>query len=280
MTFTNLYSSTPDLLAADPLTERVRSTWTAGDFGRIARGYTRGAAEFIARLELKPGDRVLDVACGTGNLTIPAARTGATVTGIDIAANLVVQARLRAASEGLKIAVDVGDAEQLPYESHSFDTVLSMFGTMFAARPDRVALELASVTRPGGRIALANWTPTGFVGHMLKATVRYAPPPTDVPSPLLWGTESAVEARLGNLVSSLTLTRRTITFEYPFGPDQVVNEFRLWYGPTLRAFASLDDDRRIALRRDLEQLWSEHNRATDGTTRVESEYLEVIAVLK
>ena len=279
MTSTNLYSSTPDILSADPLTERVRSTWMSGDFGRIARGYTLGAGEFIARLELEPGERVLDVACGTGNLAIPAARSGAAVTGIDIAPNLIVQARLRAASEGLKIAFDVGDAEQLPYESHSFDTVVTMFGAMFAARPDRVASELVSVTRSGGRIAMANWTPSGFVGQMLKATVRYAPPPVDVPSPLLWGTEDAVRARFGKGVSSLALTRRTITFEYPFGPEQVVNEFRLWYGPSLRVFASLDDERRYALRRDLEQLWSEHNRATDGTTRVESEYLEVIAIV-
>lgn len=280
MTSTNLYSSTPDVLAADLLTERVRTTWTSGDFGRIAVGYTLGAAEFIARLALEPGERVLDVACGTGNLTIPAALTGAAVTGIDIAPNLIAQARRRAAAEGLSVAFDVGDAEQLPYEAHSFETVVTMFGAMFAARPDRVASELLAVAMPGGRIAMANWTPSGFVGEMLKATVRYAPPPSDVPSPLLWGKEESVQERLGAGVSSLALTRRTITFEYPFGPEQVVNEFRLWYGPALRVFAALDDEQRAALRRDLEFLWSEHNLATDGSTRVESEYLEVLAVVK
>ena len=274
------YSSTSNVLASDPLTDRVRATWTSGDFGRIARGYVLGAAEFIARLELAPGERVLDVACGTGNLTIPAARTGAAVTGIDIAPNLIAQARGRAAAEGLSISVDVGDAEQLPYERHNFDTVVTMFGAMFAARPERVATELLSVTRSGGRIAMANWTPSGFVGSMLKSTARYVAQPADVPSPLLWGTEDAIRARLGSDTSALSLTRRTITFEYPFAPEQVVNEFRLWYGPTLRAFAALEEDGRDGLRRDLEKLWSDHNRASDGTTRVESEYLEVVAVVK
>jgi hypothetical protein len=124
---------------------------------------------------------------------------------------------------------------------------------------------------------MANWTPEGFIGQMLRATSRYLAAPADAPAPLLWGTDGAVRARLGG-AASLTLTRRTITFEYPFGPEQVVNEFRLWYGPTLRAFAALEEEARESLRRDLEGLWSDHNRATDGTTRVEAEYLEVVAV--
>lgn len=266
------------LAALDPLSERVRATWTSGDFGRIAAGYTGGAAEFIARLELNSDERVLDVACGTGNLAIPAARTGAQVTGVDIAPNLVAQAKARAAAEKLPIKFEVGDAEQLPYDNAAFDTTVTMFGSMFAARPELAAAELLRVTRPGGRIAMANWTPTGFIGQMLKATVRYAPPPAGVPSPLLWGTEDAVRERLG-AGSTLALTRRVITFEYPFSPEQVVNEFRLWYGPTLRAFAALEEEARNAFRIDLERLWWENNRANDGTTRVESEYLEVLAVV-
>jgi SAM-dependent methyltransferase len=267
--------------SSDPLSERVRATWTSGDFGRIAKGYVRGAAEFIARLELQPGERVLDVACGTGNLTIPAARTGAKVTGIDIAPNLVAQAAARAAAEKLlSVELEVGDAEQLPYASGTFQTVVTMFGAMFAARPERAAAELLRVTRKGGRIAMANWTPEGFIGQMLKTTVRHVPAPMGVPSPLLWGTENSVRERLGADSASLALARRVITFEYPFGPEQVVNEFRLWYGPTLRAFAALDDNGRNALQHDLEKLWSDNNRATDGTTRVESEYLEVVAVVE
>ena len=264
----------------DRLTERVRATWTAGDFGRIAKGYRRGAAEFIGRLGFSRGERVLDVACGTGNLALPAARTGAAVTGIDIAPNLIAQAQERAATEALDIAFEVGDAERLPYDDGSFQTVVTMFGAMFAARPEAAAEEMLRVTRPGGRIAMANWTPTGFVGEMLKTTVRYAPPPAEIPSPLLWGTEAAVRSRLEHGVDSLTFTRRMITFEYPLGPADVANYFRLWYGPTLRAFAALDGANRNNLRRDLEAIWTDHNRATDGTTRVQSEYLEVRAVVK
>ena len=264
----------------DPLTDRVRATWTAGDFGRIAKGYSLGAAEFIARLELEPDERVLDVACGTGNLALPAARIGASVAGIDIVPNLIAQARARAAAERLAIIFEVGDAERLPYANGTFDSVVTMFGAMFAARPERAATELVRVTRKGGRIAMANWTPTGFIGEMLKTTVNYVPPPAGIPSPLLWGTEDAVRARLGSASASLTFSRRLITFEYPFAPEQVVSEFRLWYGPTLRAFGALAEDARHDLRRDLETLWTEHNRASDGTTRVQSEYLEVIAVVK
>ncbi|HMA24651.1 MAG TPA: class I SAM-dependent methyltransferase, partial [Gemmatimonadaceae bacterium] len=168
-------------LEADPITERVRATWTSGDFGRIAKGYERGAAEFIARLGLEPGERVLDVACGTGNLAVPAARAGASVTGVDIAPNLVAQAKARAVAEGLSISFEVGDAEQLPYEDGVFDTVVTMFGAMFAPRPERTTAELLRVTRSGGRIAMANWTPSGFIGDMLRATVRYVPAPAGLP---------------------------------------------------------------------------------------------------
>ncbi len=264
----------------DPLTERVRATWTSGDFGRIAKGYERGAAEFIERLGLEPGETVLDVACGTGNLSLPAARARALVTGIDIAPNLIAQAETNAESEGLRIAFEVGDAERLPYPDSAFQTVVTMFGAMFAPRPERTSVELLRATRHGGRIAMANWTPTGFVGEMLKTTVRFAPAPAGVPSPLLWGTEATVRERLGAGTKSLAFARRLITFEYPLGPGEVVDYFRLWYGPTLRAFGTLDETEREGLRRELERLWTEHNLATDGTTRVVSEYLEVVAIVK
>jgi ubiquinone/menaquinone biosynthesis C-methylase UbiE len=264
----------------DPLTARVRTTWTSGDFGRIARGYELGSAQFITRLGLSAGERVLDVATGTGNLAIPAARAGAKVTGVDIAPNLVTQAKARAAAEGLTIRLDVGDAEALCYDDDEFDTAVSMFGAMFAARPGRAAAELLRVVRSGGRIAMANWTPSSFIGEMLKITERYAPPPAGLTSPMLWGTEQAVRERLGTGLSALSMTHRIMTFEYALDPSGVVNEFIQWYGPTLRAMASLNDASRTALRAELEALWSDHNRATDGTTRVQSEYLEVVAVVK
>jgi SAM-dependent methyltransferase len=202
------------------------------------------------------------------------------VTGSDIAPNLIAQAQANAAKERLPITFEVGDAEQLPYADGAFGTAVTMFGAMFAARPQRAAAELLRVVRPGGRIAMANWTPNGFVGQMLKATVRYVPAPSHVPSPLLWGNDETVRERLDGGCSSLAFARRLITFEYPFSPAEVVEYFSLWYGPTVRAFAALDQAGRDGLRQELERLWTDHNEAGDGTTRVRSEYLEVIAVVK
>lgn len=173
----------------ESLKTRLKGMWMAGDFGQVAKMIEVAGEEFIARLSLKPGVLLLDVACGTGNLAIPAARAGAIVTGVDIATNLLEQARARAESEGLKIQFDEGDAENLPYPDSSFDLVVTMFGAMFAPRPDLVAAELKRVCRPGGRIVMANWTPEGFIGQMFKVTGKHAAPPPNMPSPLQWGSE-------------------------------------------------------------------------------------------
>lgn len=259
------------------LKARLKAMWMTGDFGEIAKHIEAGAEEFIGRLALGPGVRVLDVACGSGNLAIPAARAGATVTGVDIATNLLEQARARAASEGLTIRFDEGDAERLPYADADFDVVVSMFGAMFAPRPEVVAAELIRVCRPGGRIAMANWTPEGFIGQMFKLTGKYVTPPAGMPSPVMWGDEATVRERLRDGVADLQLTRRMCPFIYPVPPAGVVESFRTYYGPTQRAFDALDADGQAALRSDLERLWTEHNLATDNTTRGEGEYLEVIA---
>jgi SAM-dependent methyltransferase len=260
----------------EALKTRLKSMWMAGDFGEVARTIETAAEEFIARLGLGPGAGVLDVACGSGNLAIPAARAGATVTGVDIAPNLLEQARARAAAEGLTIRFDEGDAESLPYDDGAFDVVVTMFGAMFAPRPELVASELLRVTRPGGRIAMANWTPGGFVGLMFKAGARHVPPP-DMPPPVLWGDEETVRRRFGAGVSDLRLARRVCHLRFPFPPAEVVEFFRRYYGPTQRTFDALGAEGQAALRKDLEALWSEHNRAGDGTTHVEGEYLEVVA---
>jgi SAM-dependent methyltransferase len=264
-------------LEMEALKTRLKAMWMTGDFGEVARHIEAGAEEFIARLALAPGARVLDVACGSGNLSIPAARAGAVVTGVDIATNLLEQAKARAGAEGLSVQFDEGDAESLPYEDASFDEVVSMFGAMFAPRPGLVAAELLRVCRPGGRVAMANWTPEGFIGQMFKITGKHVPPPPNMPSPLKWGDEETVRERLREGVSELRLTRRMCPFRYPFPPAGVVESFRAYYGPTQRAFAALDAEGQAALRSDLERLWAEHNRATDDTTEVEGEYLEVIA---
>jgi len=261
----------------ETLKTRLKSMWMAGDFGQIAKSIESSADEFIARLELKLGDRVLDIACGSGNLAIPAARAGATVIGVDIATNLIEQARARAAAEGLSIQFDEGDAEKLPYDDASFDVVVSMYGAMFAPRPELVAAELLRVCRPGGRIAMANWTPEGFIGQMFKVTGKHVPPPPTMPSPIKWGDEATVRERLSDGVTDLKFTRQMCPFKYPFPPEEVVEFFRMYYGPTQRAFDALDEDGQAALRKDLNQHWSENNRATDGTTHTEAEYLEVLA---
>lgn len=260
------------------LKSKLRGMWIAGDFGEIAKSIETGAEEFVARLGLKPGMRVLDVACGTGNLAIPAAKAGADVTGIDIAPNLIEQANTRAESEGLNVVFEVGDAEALPYDDASFDVVMTMFGAMFAPRPDVTAAELKRVCKSGGLIAMANWTPEAFTGQMFKANAKHVPPPPGMPSPILWGKEDVVQERFSEGVSDLQTTRRKIIFNYPFGPAEVVEHFRKYFGPTQKAFESLDTAGQDALRNDLKQLWTEFNRAADGTTEVESEYMEVRAI--
>ena len=261
----------------EALKTRLKGMWMAGDFGQIARSIEAAAEDFIERLEIEPGARVLDVACGTGNLAIPAARAGAVVTGVDIATNLVEQARTRAASEGVSIQFDEGDAENLPYADAAFDLVVTMYGAMFAPRPELVAAELTRVCRPGGRIAMANWTPEGFIGQMFKITGKHVTPPPNMPSPLKWGDEETVRERLREGIAEIRFARRICVFEYPFTPAEVVEFFRLYYGPTQRAFAALDEDKQAALRKDLEQTWTEHNQASDSTTRVDAEYLEALA---
>ncbi|QDU23746.1 class I SAM-dependent methyltransferase [Urbifossiella limnaea] len=198
---------------------------------------------------------------------------------MDIATNLLEQARSRAAAEGLTARFDEGDAEKVPYLDSSFDAVISMFVVMFAPRPELSAAELLRVCRPGGTIALANWTPGGFVGQMFKTIAGHVPPPAGLPSPIQWGDEAKVRERLDSGATDLRTTPQMIAFEFPFEPAAVVEFWRVYYGPTNRAFEALaaEPGQQSALRADLERLWTSHNQTTGGTTRVESEYLEVIA---
>ncbi len=268
-------SGTPDFTQ---LKAAQKAAWMAGDFGQIAAYSAKAAEEFVARTPITRGSRVLDVACGTGNTAIPAAWAGGLVTGIDIAPNLLEQARKRASAEQLEIKFQEGDAEQLPYADGAFDVVVTMFGAMFAPRPEYVAAELLRVCRAGGLIAMANWTPEGFVGKTFQLTAKMVPPPPGVSAPLLWGDEATVRRRLSQGVSSLSLTRQTISLDYPFSPNEVVAFFRQYFGPTQTAFKRLDADGQAALASGLESLWKEHNRAGKDRTSVEVEYLDVRAI--
>ncbi len=263
----------------DQIKAGMRATWMSGDFGMIARTVEQDAAAFAQRLNLPSGTRVLDVATGTGNLALPIARGGAAVTGVDIAPNLLEQARTRAATEHLSIAFDEGDAEALPYPDRSFDAVVTIFGAMFAPRPDRVAAEFARVLRPGGMLAMANWTPGGFTGRMFVASAKHAPPPPGIAPPVLWGDPITVHQRLDGAFHNIRTELVSLSFDLPMNASGAVALFRRYYGPTHAAFNRLDAAGQQALSADLTALWSSANTATDPEhhTLVPNEYLQVIA---
>jgi SAM-dependent methyltransferase len=259
------------------LKARLKTTWMAGDYDVFSRYLEPDAHLFFRRIGVEHGQRFLDVGCGTGQLALIAARAGAEVTGCDIATNWLEQARVRASQEALKVSFDEGDAEALPYADAQFDVVASLVGAMFAPRPNLVASELIRVCKPGGKIAMANWTPQGFVGQMFKIIARYIAP-NGMPSPVLWGDQATVHERFREGVLDLRCTYRFYQFEYPFPPEVVVDFFRDHYGPMTRAFASLDPQGQAQLKAELVALWAANNRGIGNATLVDSEYLEVTAI--
>ena len=263
----------------DQIKQGMRAGWMAGDFGVVAKTIAGDGEAFVQRLGVEPGTRALDVACGTGNLTLPLARAGASVRGVDIAPNLLEQARERAMAAGLAIEFDEGDAEQLPYPDGSFDLVVSMFGAMFAPRPEVVAAELARVLKPGGRLAMANWTPAGFSGRMFALGARHVAPPPGVAPPVWWGDPAKVRERLGADFEDIVTEPVEITFDLPTGSAGAVSFFRTYFGPTKLAFARLDERGQDAFAADLEALWAGANTASDpeAHTAVPNEYLRVTA---
>jgi len=258
----------------------MRDAWIAGDFGVLAKMSRAGAEAFVGRLAIPPGVRVLDVACGTGNLAIPLARDGAVVTGVDIAPNLLEQARQRAAEGKLAVQFDEGDAEHLPYADAAFDAVVTMFGAMFAPRPDVVAAEMARVLKPGGRLAMANWNPESFSGLMFKVTSRHVAPPPGVASPVLWGDAATVRERLSPYFRDIETKLVPIDFEFPFNPAGAVEFFRAYFGPTHMAFSRLDEAGQRVYAADLEALWSSANASPrpDSNTLIKNQYLQVTAI--
>jgi len=271
-----MQSAAPELAQ---IKSAMKASWMAGDFGQIAKYSAKIGEEFIARTAIKPGTRVLDVACGTGNTAIPAAKAGAVVTGLDLVHSLLEQARQRAAAEKLNIVFQEGDAEELPFKDREFDLVITMFGAMFAPRPERVAAELVRVCGSGEKIAMANWTPEGFVGKQFRAMSEIVPPPPGIPAPILWGDEKVVRQRLSKGISNLVTTRQKGYLDFPFAPNQVVAFFRQYFGPTQVAFSKLDAAGQAQLALRLESLWTEHNLSKNGNTRVEAEYLDVRATV-
>ena len=270
-------STTANATDITGLKARLKQTWSAGDYDLFSRYMEEDARSFYEQLDVPPGCELLDVACGSGQLALLAARDGASVTGVDIAPNQIERARARARAEGLSARFIEADAEDLPFEDARFDIVTSLIGAMFAPRPELVARELLRVCSPGGVIAMANWTAEGFVGQMFKTFSKFIAP-SGMPAPALWGDEAVVRQRLGHGISDFQMTRRNYKLSYPFSPAETVEFFRQYYGPTNRAFASLETDAAGELRAELEALWSEHNCAGDALTVVSAEYLQVLAI--
>jgi ubiquinone/menaquinone biosynthesis C-methylase UbiE len=274
MTFT---TDQPDLAAVK---QRQQATWASGDFSMVAARIVLVAEQLADACDLRAGAQVLDVAAGNGNATLAAARSGAHAIGVDYVPALLEDGRARAVAEALDVEFRLGDAEDLPIGDHSMDATLSVFGTMFAPDHQRSADELVRVTRSGGTIGLASWTPSGFIGQMFRVITSHVPAPAGVASPLLWGTEAHLADLFGAAVAQARHVERTCTFRFPSAADFVAF-FRRWYGPTLKAFATLDQGGRHALAADLADLANQFDRHHDGgSVAIDATYLESVLTLR
>ena len=258
------------------ITERQQETWSSGDFNVISRLTIPISEALVQAVDPRAGERVLDVACGSGNAALIAGRRFCDVEGVDYVAELIDRARMRASAEGLDIEFTVGDAQSLPYPDASFDVVLSALGVMFAPDQEQAAGELVRVCRPGGKIGLASWMPEAFGGDFFAAHARYLPPPAGVQPPTRWGTQAGLDELLGDNVSSIRSERRRC-YGYFHSTAHAVEVHRGYFGPSIRAFEAAGDAQE-QLWSDLEGVFQRYNRATDGGAVVEYEYLETVAV--
>lgn len=264
----------PDL---DAVKQRQQQAWASGDFAVVAARIVLVAEQLCDTADLHAGWKVLDVATGSGNAAIAAARHGCTAVGVDYVPALLERGRRHAAAEGLSVELLDGDAESLPFPDASFDAVTSVFGSMFAPDHAQAAAELLRVCRPGGVIALASWTPEGFIGELFRTVGKHVPPPAGVQSPMLWGTEAHLRELFGDGIASLEVTERTFTFRST-SAEEFVSFFRQWYGPTLKAFATLNDVAADALERDLVELAQRFDRLGTDAIAIPATYTEAVAV--
>jgi SAM-dependent methyltransferase len=255
---------------------RQQATWSSGDYAVIGTTLAITGELLCEAVELRPGQRVLDVAAGNGNATLAAARRWADVTSTDYVPALLDRGRAKAAAERLPVTFQEADAEQLPFADSSFDVVLSVFGVMFTPNQEQAAQEMLRVCRPGGKIGLANWTPEGFIGQVFRTIGKYVPPPPGVKPPSLWGTEQRLSELFGNGISDLKANRRLFVFRYR-SAEHFLEVFRSYYGPMLKAFAALDAAGQAGLAHDLTELLQRLNQGGADTLAVPSEYLEVVA---
>jgi SAM-dependent methyltransferase len=262
----------------EALKAKQQATWASGDFSQVASRIVWVAEQLIESADVQAGDQVLDVATGSGNAAIAAARRNADVVGIDYVPALLERGRLRAQAEHLVVAFVPGDAEALPVPTGSFDVVTSVYGAMFAPNQQRAAGELLRACRPGGKIALASWTPTGYLGEMFEIFARFIPPPPGVASPMNWGDRVRLEALFAAGAARFTHTRRVCLFKWR-SPEENLGFFRTYYGPTLRAFERLTESAGRELANALLDLSRRYdlNRGR-GPVSMEGEYLETLVI--
>ena len=256
---------------------KQQATWSSGDYSVVGTTLQITGEALCEAVDLRSGERVLDVACGNGNEALAAARRFARVTGVDYVPALLARAGSRAAADGLPIELREGDAEALPFPDGAFDVVLSTFGVMFAPDQERAARELVRVCRHGGRIGLASWTPDGFIGQVFRVLGGHVPPPPGLRGPSQWGTDERLAELFAGEAREVRTARKEFTFRYG-SPSHWVEVFRTWYGPIHRAFGSLAPDAQGALATDLEALIDRLNVARDGTMVFPSPYLESVIV--
>jgi SAM-dependent methyltransferase len=258
------------------VTQVQQQVWSKGDFAHVAPVVQLVADQLVDAVDVMPGERVLDVACGSGNGAIAAARCFADVTGVDFVPSLLERGRVRAAAEFLEVEFVEGDAQDLPFENASFDVTLSTFGAMFAPDQERTADELLRVTRPGGRIGMANWRPDGFVADLFRATAKHVPMPPGLAPPTAWGTEARLRELFGDRISDLRVEERSCTQRFR-SPEHWVEFFRRYFGPTIAVFEQLGEDEAEVFEAELVELARKYNRAGERAAAIVAGYLEIVA---
>ena len=271
--------SPPPVVDFVAVKQKQQLAWSAGDYAVIGTTLQIVGENLCESLDLRAGQRVLDVAAGNGNATLAAARRWCDVVSTDYVGALLERGRMRASAEGMAVQFEVADAENLPYPDASFDIVVSTFGVMFTPDQERAASELARVCKPGGKIGMANWTPTSFIGELFKLIGRYIPPPAGIKSPSLWGTEERLRAMFGERIDTLVTERKHFVFRYR-SPQHWFDTFRTYYGPMQKAFMAVGADKQESFSADVIKLVQHFNRTADGSMVVPSEYLEVVIKLR
>lgn len=258
---------------------KQKAVWESGDYCRLGQTLQIVGETLSEAMDVRAGQKVLDVAAGNGNFSIAAARRWANVISTDYAEPLLINGKNRAAADKLDITFQAADAENLPFEDNAFDAVGSTFGVMFVPNQKLAAQEMLRVCRVGGKIAMANWTPTGFFGDVFKLIGQYVPPPAGLKPPVLWGTDAFLHDQFAEAAQSISIAKRNYVFRYR-STAHWLEVFQTYYGPIHKAFEALDNDDKATLTRDLTAILDKFNIADDGTLVMPAEYVEVVITLK